>query len=55
MPNRVRGCTAILLNGMRIDFYLCTSSTLNRYAKSTYITIFTYTERELAISAMCRN
>ncbi len=40
--------TAILPTGMRIDFYLCTSSTLNRYAKSTHITTV-YTERELAI------
>jgi hypothetical protein len=40
--------TAILPAGMRIDFYLCSASTLNRYAKSTHITTV-YTERELAI------
>ena len=40
--------TAILPAGMRIDFYLCTASTLGRYAKSTHITTV-YTERELAI------
>lgn len=40
--------TAILPAGMRIDFYLCTASSLSRYAKSTHITTV-YTERELAI------
>ncbi len=40
--------TAILPAGMRIDFYLCTSSTLGRYARSTHLTTV-YTERELAV------
>ena len=40
--------TAILPAGMRIDFYLCTASSLSRYAKSTHITTV-YTENELAI------
>lgn len=45
--------TAILPAGMRIDFYLCSASTLNRYAKSTHITTV-YTERELAIGEVMK-